>query len=122
MIQKGSVLRVLCNSGAKYIRCIDIYNCGREASIGDIIRCSVISATPDAKAKKGKVFKAVLVWTKSSLRRADGSIIAFDANAAVLVDSKTNTSSDISPIGTRIKGILPREVSPTLRAMASGVC
>jgi large subunit ribosomal protein L14 len=111
MIQHQSRLTVADNSGAKELKCIKVLGGTkrRYAEIGDIIVCSVKAATPDSKIKKGDVVKAVIVRTKFPLRRADGSYIRFDDNAAVLLNPAKE------PIGTRIFGPVARE----LRAKAS---
>lgn len=106
MIQQESRLKVADNSGAREILAIKVLGgSGRKfANIGDVIVASVKQATPGAAVKKGDVVKAVIVRTKSGARRADGSYIKFDENAAVLIrDDKT-------PRGTRIFGPVAREL------------
>ena len=106
MIQQQSRLKVADNSGAKEILTIKVLGGTRRryASVGDIIVASVKSATPGGVVKKGDVVKAVIVRTKSGLRRSDGSYIKFDDNAAVIIrDDKT-------PKGTRIFGPVAREL------------
>ena len=106
MIQQESRLKVADNSGAREILTIKVLGgSGRKfANIGDVIVASVKQATPGAAVKKGDVVKAVIVRTKSGARRADGSYIKFDENAAVLIrDDKT-------PRGTRIFGPVAREL------------
>lgn len=106
MIQQQSRLRVADNSGAKEIMCIRVkkgfYH--KFAFIGDIIVASVKEATPGAPVKKGDVVKAVVVRTKHKIRRADGSYIRFDENAAVIINDQLN------PKGTRIFGPVAREL------------
>ena len=106
MIQPFTRLTVADNSGAKELMCIRVLGgTGRRVgSIGDLIVCSVKQATPGGVVKKGDVVKAVIVRTKRSVRRKDGSYIAFDENAAVIV------KEDKSPRGTRIFGPVAREL------------
>lgn len=106
MIQPFSRLNVADNSGAKELMCIRILGgTGRRAAhIGDLIVCSVKQATPGGVVKKGDVVRAVIVRTKRSVRRKDGSYISFDENAAVIV------RDDKSPRGTRIFGPVAREL------------
>lgn len=106
MIQAFSRLSVADNSGAKELMCIRILGgTGRRAAhIGDLIVCSVKQATPGGVVKKGDVVRAVIVRTKRSVRRKDGSYISFDENAAVIV------RDDKSPRGTRIFGPVAREL------------
>ncbi len=106
MIQSESVLGVADNSGAKRVKCIKVLGGSKRkyATIGDIIRVSVKEAIPNSKVKKGTVMRAVIVRTAKETRRADGSYIRFDDNAAVLV----NPSNE--PVGTRIFGPVAREL------------
>jgi large subunit ribosomal protein L14 len=106
MIQMETVLDVADNSGAKAVACIKVLGGSKRkvASIGDVIVVSIKDAIPRGKVKKGEVHKAVIVRTKFVLRRADGSLIRFDRNAAVLVNK------DKEPIGTRIFGPVTREL------------
>lgn len=106
MIQAQTRLAVADNSGAKELMCIKVLGgTGRKtANIGDIIVCSVKSATPGGVVKKGDVVKAVVVRSKFGARRTDGSYIKFDQNAAVIV------RDDKSPRGTRIFGPVAREL------------
>ena len=106
MIQMQSQLDVADNSGAKRVQCIKVLGGSkrRTAGVGDIIVVSVKEAIPRGRVKKGDVVKAVVVRTAKDIRRADGSVIRFDKNAAVLVDNKKE------PIGTRIFGPVPREL------------
>ncbi|MFD0716725.1 50S ribosomal protein L14 [Paenibacillus sp. GCM10027626] len=106
MIQPFTRLAVADNSGAKELMCIRVLGgTGRRAAhIGDLIVCSVKQATPGGVVKKGDVVRAVIVRTKRSVRRKDGSYIAFDENAAVIV------KDDKSPRGTRIFGPVAREL------------
>jgi large subunit ribosomal protein L14 len=106
MIQTQTRLAVADNSGAKELMCIKVLGgSGRKfANIGDIIVCSVKTATPGGVVKKGDVVKAVVVRTKTGARRTDGSYIKFDQNAAVIV------RDDKSPRGTRIFGPVAREL------------
>ncbi len=106
MIQQESRLKVADNSGAKEILTIKVLGGTRRryASVGDIIVATVKSATPGGAVKKGDVIKAVIVRTKSGLRRNDGSYIKFDDNAAVII------KEDKTPKGTRIFGPVAREL------------
>lgn len=106
MIQLLSRLKVADNSGAKTIRCIGIPGGSgrRYAAVGDIITAAVKEATPAAGVKKGDVVKAVVVRTVRPHRRADGSNIRFDDNAAVII------GDDLLPRGTRIFGPVAREL------------
>ena len=106
MIQMQSHLAAADNSGARELMCIKVLGGSkrRYAHIGDIIKVSVKDAIPRGKVKKGEVYDAVVVRTRSGVRRADGSLIRFDGNAAVLLTSK------LEPIGTRIFGPVTREL------------
>ena len=106
MIQQESRLRVADNSGAKELLCIRVLggSSRRYAGIGDIIVCSVKDAIPGGQVKKGEVVKAVIVRTVKENRRADGSYIRFDENAAVIL------KADGEPRGTRIFGPVAREL------------
>ena len=106
MIQQESRLNIADNSGAREILTIKVLGGTRRryANIGDIIVATVKSATPGGTVKKGDVVKAVIVRTKSGLRRPDGSYIKFDDNAAVII------KEDKNPRGTRIFGPVAREL------------
>ncbi|MFZ7104420.1 MAG: 50S ribosomal protein L14 [Peptococcaceae bacterium] len=106
MIQQETRLKVGDNTGAKELLCIRVLGGSkrRYASIGDIIIASVKQATPGGVVKKGDVVKAVVVRTKDSIRRPDGSYIRFSENAAVII------KDDKSPRGTRIFGPVAREL------------
>ena len=106
MIQQESRVKVADNTGAKELLCIRVLGGSkrRYANIGDVIVASVKSAAPGGTAKKGEVVKAVVVRTKSGVRRADGSYIKFDQNAAVII------REDKQPRGTRIFGPVAREL------------
>ncbi len=106
MIQELSRLKVADNSGAKEIMCIRILGGSRRkyGNIGDVIVASVKGATPGGVVKKGDVVKAVIVRTVKGARRADGSYIKFDENAAVII------KEDKTPKGTRIFGPVAREL------------
>jgi large subunit ribosomal protein L14 len=106
MIQMQSNLEVADNSGARRVMCIKVLGGSKRkyASVGDIIVVSVKEATPRGRVKKGDVMKAVVVRTAKDIKRADGSVIRFDTNAAVLVNNNRE------PIGTRIFGPVPREL------------
>ena len=106
MIQQESRLKVADNSGAKEIMCIRVLGGSfrRSGNIGDVIVASVKSATVGGVVKKGDVVKAVIVRTSKGIRRADGSHIKFDDNAAVIIDAQKQ------PRGTRIFGPVAREL------------
>ncbi len=106
MIQQETRLKVADNTGAKEILTIRVKggSTRRYASVGDIIVASVKAASPTGSIKKGEVVRAVIVRTKRPLRRADGSYIRFDENAAVIIDDNKN------PRGTRIFGPVAREL------------
>ena len=106
MIQERSVLKVADNSGAKVVRCFRILGGTRRryAGVGDIIVASVQSAEPRKAVKKKDVVKVLVVRTKNSMRRKDGSYVRFDENAVILVDAKKE------PVATRVFGPLPREL------------
>ena len=106
MIQMQSMLDVADNSGAKRVQCIKVLGGShrRYAGIGDVIKVSIKDALPRGKVKKGDVYNAVVVRTRKGVRRADGSLIRFDGNAAVLLNN------NLAPIGTRIFGPVTREL------------
>src|SRR6185369_3103025 len=106
MIQMGSNLDVADNTGAKTVCCIKVMGSSkrRYAGVGDIIKVSIKEAAPRGKVKKGEVADAVIVRTSAPVKRADGSIIRFDRNAAVIINK------DLEPIGTRIFGPVVREL------------
>ena len=106
MIQQQTFLQVADNTGAKELMCIRVLGgTGRRyANIGDVIVCSVKKAIPGGNVKKGEVVKAVVVRSKHGVRRADGSYIRFDENAAVII------KEDKNPRGTRIFGPIAREL------------
>lgn len=106
MIQQESRLAVADNSGAREILTIKVLGGSKRkyANVGDIIVCAVKAATPGGQVKKGDVVKAVIVRTKHGLKRADGSYIKFDDNAAVII------KEDKTPRGTRIFGPVAREL------------
>ena len=106
MIQMQTVLQVADNSGARRVKCIKVLGGShrRYAAIGDIIKVSIQEAIPRGKVKKGDVYSAVVVRTATGVRRKDGSLIRFDTNSAVLLNSKNE------PMGTRIFGPVTREL------------
>lgn len=106
MIQQETRMRVADNSGARELLVIKVLGGSkiRYANIGDIVVCSVKSATPGGAVKKGDIVKAVIVRTHRGVKRSDGSYIKFDDNAAVIV------KDDKSPVGTRIFGPVTREL------------
>jgi len=106
MIQMQTNLDVADNSGARRVQCIKVLGGSKRkyASVGDIIVVSVKEAIPRGRVKKGDIMRAVVVRTAQGVRRADGSAIRFDRNAAVLVNAQGE------PIGTRIFGPVTREL------------
>ena len=106
MIQMQSTLSAADNSGAKELMCIKVLGGSkrRYAAIGDVIKVTVKDAIPRGKVKKGEVYNAVVVRTAKGVRRADGSLVKFDGNAAVLLNTK------LEPLGTRIFGPVTREL------------
>ena len=106
MIQMQSRLDVADNTGARSVMCIKVLGGSkrRYANIGDVIKVTVKEAAPRGRVKKGEVYNAVVVRTAHGVRRADGSTVTFDGNAAVLLNSK------LEPIGTRIFGPVAREL------------
>ena len=106
MIQMQTNLEVADNSGAKRVQCIKVLGGSKRktAGVGDIIVVSIKEAIPRGKVKKGDVHRAVIVRTAKEVRRADGTAIRFDKNAAVLVNKS------MEPIGTRIFGPVVREL------------
>ena len=106
MVQEETRLRVADNSGAKELKCIRVLggSVRKYGSIGDVIVCSVRRAAPGGQVKKGQVVRAVIVRTTKAVRRADGSYVRFDDNAAVLI------KDDKNPRGTRIFGPVAREL------------
>jgi len=106
MIQMQTNLDVADNSGARRVMCIKVLGGSKRkyASVGDVIVVSVKEAIPRGRVKKGDVMKAVVVRTSKDIRRADGSVIRFDNNAAVLINKQNE------PIGTRIFGPVTREL------------
>ncbi len=106
MIQQQTRMDVADNSGAKELYCIKVLGGSKRkyATVGDIVVVSVKEAIPNSKVKKGEVHKAVIVRTRRSVRRRDGSYIRFDDNSAVLINNQKE------PIGTRIFGPVAREL------------
>nr|VFK40499.1 MAG: LSU ribosomal protein L14P [Candidatus Kentron sp. SD]VFK45862.1 MAG: LSU ribosomal protein L14P [Candidatus Kentron sp. SD]VFK79894.1 MAG: LSU ribosomal protein L14P [Candidatus Kentron sp. SD] len=106
MIQMQSMLEAADNSGARHLMCVKVLGGShrRYAHIGDIIRVAVKEAIPRGKVRKGELYHAVVVRTRKGVRRSDGSLIRFDKNAAVLLNSQ------FQPIGTRIFGPVTREL------------
>jgi large subunit ribosomal protein L14 len=106
MIQMQSRLDVADNSGARKLQCIKVLGGSKRkyAGIGDVIVCSVKEASPNGKVKKGDVVQAVIVRTRKSVVRNDGSYIRFDENAAVLLNKQGE------PIGNRVFGPVAREL------------
>ena len=106
MIQQESYLRVADNTGAKEIKCIRVLGGSKRkyGNIGDVIVASVRKSTPGGQVKKGEVVRAVIVRSPKGVRRADGTYVRFDDNAAVLI------KDDKNPRGTRIFGPVAREL------------
>ena len=106
MIQTETQLEVADNSGARRVQCIKVLGGShrRYAGIGDIIKVTVKEAIPRGKVKKGDVMAAVVVRTRSGVRRPDGSLIRFNGNAVVLLNAQNQ------PVGTRIFGPVTREL------------
>jgi len=106
MIQVQTYLNVADNSGAKQVQCIGILGNSKQryAAVGDLITVAVKEAMPNAPVKKKSVHKAIIVRTKTNIRRKDGSYVSFDDNAVVLVDNNLN------PRGTRVFGPVAREL------------
>ena len=106
MIQQESYLKVADNTGAKEIKCIRVLGGSKRkyGNIGDVIVASVRNSTPGGQVKKGEVVKAVIVRSAKGVRRADGTYVRFDDNAAVLI------KDDKNPRGTRIFGPVAREL------------
>ena len=106
MVQQETRLKVADNSGAKELLCIRVLGGSKRkfGNIGDVIVATVKSATPGGVVKKGTVVKAVIVRSKKGIKRNDGSYIAFDENAAVII------KDDKTPVGTRIFGPVAREL------------
>jgi len=106
MIQAESYLKVADNTGAKELKCIRVLGGSKRkfGNIGDVVVASVRKAQPGGSVKKGEVVKAVIVRTAKGVRRADGTYVRFDENAAVLLSGDTN------PKGTRIFGPVAREL------------
>ena len=106
MIQSESYLKVADNTGAKEIKCIRVLGGSKRkyGNIGDVIVASVRKSTPGGQVKKGEVVKAVIVRSAKGVRRADGTHVRFDDNAAVLI------KDDKNPRGTRIFGPVAREL------------
>ena len=106
MIQQESFLKVADNTGAKEIKCIRVLGGSKVkyGNIGDVIVASVRKSTPGGQVKKGEVVRAVIVRSAKGVRRADGTYVRFDDNAAVLI------KDDHNPVGTRIFGPVAREL------------
>lgn len=106
MIQMSSMLEVADNSGARKLMCIKVLGGSHRAfaNIGDVIKVSIKEAIPRGKVKPGEVYNALVVRTKNGVKRADGSVIRFDSNAAVLLNN------NLEPIGTRVFGPVTHEL------------
>lgn len=113
MIQQETMLEIADNSGVRQAQCIKVLGRGGSgkgkytrpaASVGDIVCVAIKKHLPSCQLDEKKVYKCVIVRTKSPIRRADGSYVKFDSNAAVMLNA------DGDPIGTRIFGVVPREL------------
>ena len=106
MIQAQTMLDIADNSGARRVQCIKVLGGSRRryAGIGDVVKVTVKEAIPRGRGRKGQVMNAVVVRTKHGVRLADGSLIRFDQNAAVLL------TAGLQPVGTRIFGPVTREL------------
>ena len=106
MIQMQTNLDVADNSGARRVMCIKVLGGSKRkyATVGDVIVVSVKEAIPRGRVKKGEVMKAVVVRVRKDIRRADGSVIRFDTNAAVIINEQKE------PVGTRVFGPVAREL------------
>ena len=106
MIQTQTMLDVADNSGARRVQCIKVLGGSqrRYAGIGDVVKVTIKEAIPRGRVRKGQVMNAVVVRTRRGVRRADGSLIRFDQNAAVLL------TAGLQPVGTRIFGPVTREL------------
>ena len=106
MIQMQTNLDVADNSGARRVMCIKVLGGSKRtyATAGDVIVVAVKEAIPRGRVKKGEVMKAIVVRIRKDVKRADGSVIRFDSNAAVLINAQSE------PVGTRIFGPVPREL------------
>ena len=106
MIQMQTELEVADNSGARLVECIKVLGGSKKryARIGDVIVVAVKEAIPKGKVKSGDVLKAVVVRTRTGVRRSDGSLIRFDKNAVVILNNQ------LQPIGTRIFGPVTRDL------------
>lgn len=106
MIQTQTMLEIADNSGARRVMCIKVLGGSHRhyAGVGDVIKVTIKEANPRGRVKKGQVVNAVVVRTRKGVRRPDGSIIRFDDNAAVLLNT------NLQPIGTRIFGPVTREL------------
>ncbi|HHX53415.1 MAG TPA: 50S ribosomal protein L14 [Clostridiales bacterium] len=106
MIQTQSYMKVADNSGARELMCIRVLGGTRRryANVGDVVVCAVKKSVPGGQVKQGQVVRAVIVRTKKGVKRADGSCVRFDENAAVIIENDKN------PTGTRIFGPVAREL------------
>lgn len=114
MIYKETVLKVVDSSGAKKARCFQVYK-KAYASVGDVIKVSVISVDPASKIKKGTIYKAIVVQTVSSIARKNGIRLSFNQNSAILVDEK------LEPISKRGIDYVAMDIAPKYRVISKGV-
>lgn len=115
MIQMQSILDVIDNSGAKEVMCIKVLGGSKHmiAKLGDVIVVSIKKAIPNSKIKPGDVSRALIVRTKSGVRRDDGSIVKFDSNSVVLLNKQNE------PLGTRVNGAVVRELRKSFGKIVS---
>lgn len=115
MIQTRSMLEVADNSGARRVMCFHAFGGShrRYARIGDMIKVTIKEALPRAKVKKGEVYNALVVRTRSGVRRPDGSLIKFDSNAVVLLNAQRQM------VGTRVFGPITRELRDSFMKIVS---
>jgi len=106
MIQMGSNLNVADNTGARKVQCIKVLGGSKKmsASLGEMIMVSIKETVSNSKVKEGDVYKSVIVRTKKEIKRKDGIVVKFFDNSVVLLDNNNE------PIGTRIFGVIPREI------------
>ncbi|WP_395460933.1 50S ribosomal protein L14 [Wolbachia endosymbiont (group B) of Ablattaria laevigata] len=113
MIQKNTLLEVADNSGARAVLCIGLLGGRKSASVGDTIVISTKSINPKGKVEKGKVYKAVVVRVKNSVKKSDGSVIRFSSNAVVLINDQGE------PLGTRVFGPVKKLLSGSFMKIMS---
>jgi large subunit ribosomal protein L14 len=117
MIQKGTQVRVVDNSGAKKANCFAV-KIGQFAKVGDRVMVSIREAVPNGKVKTGEKYLAIVVQTVAPIRRKGGDTVVFSCNSVVLVQSGGKNEL----VGTRVNAIVPREIPQWVRVGAHGVC